>query len=165
MSVLPILTWPDQRLSQPCAPCTADTPVATLARDMLETMYAAPGRGLAAPQVGHMLRMFVMDTTWKTGTPTPQVFVNPRIKWASSDTKTNDEGCLSIPGVTTSITRPAEIDVDWQDADGIAFSARFTGFAAACIQHEIDHLDGLVTFDRLPDADRASAVADFKASL
>jgi len=159
MAVLPILRWPDPRLKQPCAPVTGD--VHALIDDMLETMYAAPGRGLAAPQVGVLWRLFVMDTTWKEGASDPQVFVNPRITDRSDTLATAAEGCLSIPGVLVDVTRPAEITVTWQDAHGAAHRQVFSGFAAACVQHEIDHLDGIVTFDRLaPDA-RQEAEAQF----
>lgn len=163
MSVLPILTWPDARLSQPCAPCQPGEATADLAQDMLDTMYDAPGRGLAAPQVGVLLRLFVMDVTWKEGEPSPQIFVNPEVTWASAKVTTQDEGCLSIPGVLTSVSRPAEIDVSWQDLHGVPQSARFDGFAAACIQHEIDHLDGIVTFDRLAPDMRADALSRYRS--
>ena len=82
MAILPILRWPDERLETRCAPVMGD--VSALAADMLETMYAAPGRGLAAPQVGVLLRLFVMDATWKEGTRAPQVMVNPQITWRLS---------------------------------------------------------------------------------
>ncbi len=163
MSVLPILTWPDARLAETCAPCTPAEETRRLAQAMLDTMYAAPGRGLAAPQIGRMIRLFVMDVTWKEGTPAPQVFLNPEITWRSEATATGEEGCLSIPGITTQITRPAEIDLRWQDLDGQAHSGRFDGFAAACIQHETDHLDGVLTLDRLTPEARAEAVAAYEA--
>lgn len=153
MAVLPILRWPDARLTTPCAPVTGD--VSALAKDMLDTMYAAPGRGLAAPQVGVLLRMFVMDTTWKEGRRDPHVCINPEIVWRSADTVNGPEGCLSLPGVTTQVARPREIDLVWHDLDGSRHEARLTGFAAVCAQHECDHLDGVLTLDHLSAADRA----------
>jgi peptide deformylase len=114
---------------------------------MLDAMYAAPGRGLAAPQVGVTQRLFVMDTTWKDAAPTPQVFVNPQIIWCSETATTMDEGCLSIPGQLVPVTRPAEVDLRWQSLDGTTQQARQTGFAAACVQHEVDHLDGILCTD------------------
>ena len=161
MTRLAILRWPDPRLAQPCAPVTGD--VAALAADMLDTMYAAPGRGLAAPQVGVLLRMFVMDVTWKDGTPSPRVCINPEILWRSDDVAPGPEGCLSIPGITTTVTRPTAIRLRWTDLSGAQHTEDLTGFAAICAQHEYDHLDGIVTLDRLsPDA-RAQALAGYAA--
>lgn len=161
MSLLPILRWPDPRLSQVAEPVGGiDDDVHRLAEDMLETMYDAPGRGLAAPQVGVMRRLFVMDTAWKEGDPAPRVLVNPRIVAASGETATGAEGCLSIPGVLAEITRPAQVTMRWTTLDGASQEETFTGFDAACAQHELDHLDGIVTFDRLS----AEARADLEAA-
>lgn len=163
MSVLPILTWPDARLSQSCAPIAPGPDAARLAQDMLDTMYAAPGRGLAGPQVGELRRIFVMDTTWKDGPGTPCIFLNPEITWASASTAQRDEGCLSIPGVLASVSRPAEVDLRWQDPEGGQHVARFEGFAAACVQHEVDHLNGCVTLDRVTPEARLSLLATYEA--
>lgn len=160
MAVLPVLRYPDPRLSQPCAPAPLDAATRRLAADMLETMYAAPGRGLAAPQVGALLRLFVMDATWKEGRPDPQVVVNPRILWRSPETATAPEGCLSIPGPLTAITRPTTIDLEWTALDGTLHRKRLTGFSALCAQHEYDHLDGILTLDHLSPAARAAAIAE-----
>lgn len=153
MAVLPILRWPDPRLTMPCATATIGPALNRLAADMLDTMYAAPGRGLAAPQVGVSLRLFVMDTTWKEGIRSPVVAVNPQILWRSPGTVTGPEGCLSIPGPLPNVTRATEIDLSWTDLDGTPRHERLTGFAAICAQHEYDHLDGILTLDHLsPDA-------------
>jgi peptide deformylase len=161
MAVRPILRWPDARLSSVCAPLSGN--VAQLAADMLETMYAAPGRGLAAPQVGVLLRLFVMDVTWKEGPRSPVVCINPVIEAMSDARVSGDEGCLSIPGISTRIYRAAEITLRWTDLAGGTQRETLTGFAAICAQHEYDHLDGLVTFDRLsPDA-RALALKEYAA--
>jgi len=144
MAVLPVLTVPDARLRQVCAPVVGD--VSALAADLLETMYVAPGRGLAAPQVGALLRLFVMDEHWKDGTFAPQVFVNPRIV-DRFGAVTGPEGCLSIPGGVVRVTRAVEVMVEWSGLDGGTQAARLTGFAAICAQHEIDHLDGVLTLD------------------
>ena len=161
MTVLPIRRWPDPVLTQPCVPVTGD--VAGLAADMLETMYAAPGRGLAAPQVGVALRLFVMDVTWKEGTPSPRVCINPEILWRSEDMGVGPEGCLSIPGISTTVARSTAIRLRWMDLAGALQEEDLTGFAAICAQHEYDHLDGIVTLDRLsPDA-RAQALAEYAA--
>lgn len=164
MAVLPILHWPDPRLSAPCAPAVAGPDLERLAADMIDTMYAAPGRGLAAPQVGALVRIFVMDTGWKDGgTRAPRVFVNPRLLWRSADEATGPEGCLSIPGIVTMVARARTIRLGWQDLDGSAQEAELTGFDAICAQHEYDHLDGVVTLDRLDSEARARAEAEYAA--
>lgn len=155
MAILPILRWPDERLETRCAPVTGD--VSALAADMLDTMYAAPGRGLAAPQVGVLLRLFVMDVTWKEGKRAPQVMVNPQITWRAPQQVRGEEGCLSLPGVTTRVERAKEIRLRWSDLDGALHEETLTGFAAICAQHEYDHLDGILTLDRIPPAERAAA--------
>lgn len=159
MSVLPVLRWPDERLKQVCGPVSGD--VSALAADMLHTMYAAKGRGLAAPQVGQMLRLFVMDTTWKEGARAPRVFVNPEITPVSERMDSGEEACLSIPGVAARVLRPAEVLIRWSDLDGTRQEERLTGFAARCVQHEVDHLDGLVIFDRLSPEHRAQMEKDY----
>lgn len=164
MTILPVLHWPDPRLSTPCSPATLADATRTLAANMLETMYAAPGRGLAAPQVGHLIRLFVMDVTWKEGTPAPRICLNPEILWRSDTTATGPEGCLSIPGITTDITRATEIRLRWTDLDGMPQEETLSGFAAICAQHEYDHLDGLVTFDHLPPATRNTALNAYTAA-
>lgn len=155
MAVLPILRWPDPRLTTVCTPVRAD--VRALAADMLDTMYAAPGRGLAAPQVGALLRLFVMDVTWKEGIRAPQVFVNPEILWLSDARATGPEGCLSLPGATTYVARATEARLRWTDLEGALHEETLSGFAAICAQHEYDHLDGILTLDHLSPADRAIA--------
>lgn len=164
MPVLSILTWPDPRLATPCLP-VGEEDVTQLAIDMLDTMYAAPGRGLAAPQVGVLKRLFVMDVTWKEGTPSPRIIINPQILWRSDDIATGSEGCLSIPGVATDIPRATQIRMSWTDKHGRAQDEVLTGFAAICAQHEYDHLDGIVTFDRLaPDLRTAVEAAYLDAN-
>ncbi|WP_299632396.1 peptide deformylase [uncultured Roseobacter sp.] len=166
MTVRDIVRWPDPRLSTVCAPVAAiDADLRVLAADMLETMYAAPGRGLAGPQVGAMSRIFVMDTDWKEGTPAPLVFINPVIEARSAARATQTEGCLSIPGVSAEIERPAEITVAWTDLEGAHQVQTFTGFAAACVQHELDHLDGIVTFDHLTPEMRARLEAEYAEAV
>jgi len=160
MSVLPVLIWPDARLSQKCAP-VVDGPLDDLIADMFETMYAAKGRGLAAPQVGVMQRLFVMDITWKEGVPSPVVMINPTIMAAERIPVTADEGCLSIPGVLVSVERPKAVTVQWTAAEGDIHMADFDGVEARCIQHEFDHLNGVVTFDHLSPQARAKAEAEF----
>ncbi|MCA0872703.1 peptide deformylase [Seohaeicola saemankumensis] len=151
MSVLPILRWPDPRLSQRCDPVEHED-IDALVADLFDTMYAAQGRGLAAPQVGVMKRVFVMDVTWKEGTPSPLAMVNPTIMAAERVPVVADEGCLSIPGVMVPVERNVAVTVQWSEPKGDIHMADFDGFEARCIQHEFDHLNGTVTFDRIaPD--------------
>jgi peptide deformylase len=149
MTVLAIRKVPDPVLREVCTRVTVfDADLQRLTDDMLETMYAAPGRGLAAPQVGVLSRIFVMDAGWKTGDPTPMVFVNPDVLAASKTVVTQPEGCLSIPDDLTDVTRPDKVRLRWQDIAGAAHEADFTDFSAACTQHEIDHLDGILITDK-----------------
>ena len=163
MAVLPVLRWPDAVLSQVAGPVTDFAAAQVLAADMLATMYHAQGRGLAAPQVGVSLRLFVMDATWKQDTPAPQVYVNPVILSRSDVMATGPEGCLSLPGITTDIPRATAIRLRWTDLGGALHEADLTGFHAICAQHEIDHLDGIVTLDRLSPEARAKAEAEYLA--
>jgi peptide deformylase len=147
--IRPIAKLPDPVLREVARPVSEfDAELGALAKDMLETMYDAPGRGLAAPQIGLGMRLFVMDVAWKEGTPEPQVFVNPKIVDASEEVVTREEGCLSIPGRTSRVARPVEVALRWQGLDGAEREGRFEGFAATCVQHEIDHLDGILCIDR-----------------
>jgi peptide deformylase len=164
MSVLEILRWPDPRLMEICPQIAEITPeIEALAADMLETMYAAPGRGLAGPQVGAMVRMFVMDTGWKEGKPDPLICINPMLQEVSEERATNAEGCLSVPGVSAEISRPSQVQMVWTGLNGGRYVQSFTGFAAACVQHELDHLDGVVTFDHLDAETRARLEAEYAA--
>ncbi len=151
MSVLPLVFWPDARLTHTCAP-VAGADMSRLAQDMLDTMYAAPGRGLAGPQVGVMRRIFVMDCGHKDGAKTPAIFLDPVITAFAGTHDVVDEGCLSIPDLLVPVSRPVQITVSWSDELGTQHTRDFEGFEARCIQHEIDHLDGRVTLDHL-DAD------------
>jgi peptide deformylase len=144
-----ILIHPDPRLKKLCEPVAEITAeVKQLAADMLETMYDAPGIGLAAPQVGAMKRLLVMDCI-KEGTPEPMVLINPSVIWASEELSTYEEGCLSIPDIYNDIQRPAEVQVRWTGLDGQEQERQFAGLWATCVQHEIDHLDGKLFIDYL----------------
>ena len=164
MSVLPILSYPDPRLKETCAPVADPALEAQLAADLLDTMYAAPGRGLAAPQVGVLRRIFVMDAGWKTGAPSPRVCINPEIEWASDETATAEEGCLSIPGLSVPVTRPARIRLRATDLAGKTEELSLDGAEALIAQHELDHLDGIVTLDRVDGATRAALLADYEGA-
>ncbi|MDX8346791.1 peptide deformylase [Cognatiyoonia sp. IB215446] len=151
MALRNILIHPDPRLKKvtdPVAEITDD--VRRLADDMLETMYDAPGIGLAAPQVAVMSRLIVMDCEKDEGaTPQPMVLVNPQVVWSSDERNVYEEGCLSIPEQYADVERPAEVDVEWLDLDGKTQRERFDGLWATCVQHEIDHLDGKLFIDYL----------------
>lgn len=121
-----------------------DDDLATLVRDMFETMYAAPGRGLAAPQVGVSRRVFVVDTDWKDAEPAPMIFINPEITNRSEAEAVGTEACLSIPGKSFDVRRPLWIELSWQDLDGSAGQGRFDDVQAICICHELDHLNGVL---------------------
>ncbi|WP_109564500.1 peptide deformylase [Jannaschia seohaensis] len=146
--MLEILRHPDPVLRLRCTPVTGD-PTA-LARDMLVAMYAAPGRGLAAPQIGVAERLFVMDASWKDGLPDPRVFVNPEIV-ASEGRQVSEEACLSIPGQARRVARAEIVTLAFDGPSGRRREV-FQGFAAACVQHEMDHLDGILILDHDPVA-------------
>ncbi len=122
-------------------------PVDTLITDLFETMYAAQGRGLAAPQVGISQRMFVIDTTWKEGEKHPIAFVNPEIVEAAPFSQLGPEACLSIPDRTFHVARPVWVDLGWNSPAGIRQTARFHGVGAVCVCHELDHLNGVLITD------------------
>tara|TARA_R110002051_G_scaffold1008_7_gene4995 strand:- start:3414 stop:3935 length:522 start_codon:yes stop_codon:yes gene_type:complete len=151
MSIRPILIHPDPRLKKVVAPVAAITDdLRRLADDMLETMYAAPGIGLAAPQVAAMTRMLVMDCVKEEdATPEPMVLINPAVIWSSDELSVYDEGCLSIPDQYAEVERPASVKVRWMGLDGKEVEEHFDGLWATCVQHEIDHLDGKLFIDYL----------------
>ena len=151
MTLRPILIHPDPRLKTVADPVASITDeIRRLADDMLETMYDAPGIGLAAPQIGQMSRLLVMDATKEDeGAPRPMVLVNPTVTWASEARSIYEEGCLSIPEQFAEVERPAEVEVQWLGLDGKTHGERFEGLWATCVQHEIDHLDGKLFIDYL----------------
>jgi peptide deformylase len=165
MAVLDIVLWPDVRLTETCVQIEEVTDeIRTLAQDMLDTMYAAKGRGLAASQVGAMHRVFVMDVGWKEGKSDPLICINPMLQEIGEERATMEEGCLSIPGVLAQVNRPSQVQLVWSSLEGARYVQSFDGFAAACVQHELDHLDGIVTFDHLGADVRADLIAEYKAS-
>ncbi|NBB98564.1 MAG: peptide deformylase [Alphaproteobacteria bacterium] len=151
MSIRPILIHPDPRLKKQCTPVpevTAD--IGKLAEDMLETMYDAPGVGLAAPQVGVNKRLFVMDCVKEDGAEQrPMVLINPEIITASEETNTYEEGCLSIPEQFGDVTRPKLVTMRWMGLDGKTHEDEFDELWATCAQHELDHLNGKLFIDHL----------------
>ena len=147
----PILIHPDPRLKKVCAPVSdVSDELRALADDMLETMYHAPGIGLAAPQVGVMDRLLVMDCVKEENeTPRPMVLINPEIVASSDEKNVYEEGCLSIPEQFAEVMRPKLVDVRWMDLDGNEQQETFDGLWATCVQHEIDHLNGKLFIDYL----------------
>ena len=165
MSVLDIVLWPDARLTETCVQVEEITQeIRTLAQDMLDTMYAAQGRGLAASQVGSPHRLFVMDIGWKEGKSDPLVCINPMLQEIGEERAVLEEGCLSIPGVLAEVNRPSQVQMVWSSLEGGRYVQSFDGFGAACVQHEIDHLDGIVTFDHLEADTRAALIAQYEAA-
>jgi peptide deformylase len=149
MAVLPIVKYPDPRLKQPALPVqTVDDDIRRLVDDMAETMYAAPGVGLAANQVGVLLRVFVIDISSEDEPSELRVFINPEILVATG-TLVWEEGCLSFPGVTEEIRRAERVRVRALDRDGRPFELEAEGLLAVAIQHETDHLNGVVMLDKL----------------
>jgi peptide deformylase len=166
MSVLPIVAWPDARLSCICDPVgSVDDALRQLGQDMLETMYVANGRGLAAPQIGVMLRIFVMDVTWKEGEKSPLVCIDPVVDTQGDALSTNEEACLSIQGVSADVTRPQQISLTFTDLNGVRETIELDGFAAICAQHELDHLDGRVIFDHLAAPAREALETEYMALM
>ena len=151
MAIRPILLHPDPRLKTRADPVTEITDeLRVLADDMLETMYDAPGIGLAAPQVGVLKRVLVMDCVREDeAPPRPMVLLNPEITWASEERNVYEEGCLSIPEQYAEVERPSAVEVRWLGLDGATHEERFDGLWATCVQHEIDHLDGKLFIDYL----------------
>ena len=150
MALIPIICIPDPVLREVASPVAEVTDgVRRLLDDMVETMYDAPGIGLAAPQVNVSERLIVMDCAKDDTSPEIWKMINPEIISRSEETTKMEEGCLSIPGYNGDVTRPAEVEVRYMDIDGTAQQMTATGLLAACVQHEIDHLDGVLFIDYL----------------
>lgn len=148
MAILAILEFPDPRLRTVAEPVTVfDAALATFVDDMFETMYAAPGIGLAATQVNVHQQIIVIDFSEEKNQP--MVFINPKITVLDDETKPYDEGCLSVPGFYETVNRPSKVRIDAVDVKGEAFSLEDDDFLAVVIQHEIDHLKGKLFVDYL----------------
>jgi len=150
MALLDIRIVPDPVLREICAPVKLiDADIKRQAEDMLETMYHAPGIGLAAPQVGMLARMLVMDVAEEGAPKKPHCLINPEIIWKSEQTSVYKEGCLSIPDQYAEVTRPAEVRVRYETPVGTTEEMHATGLLATCVQHEMDHLNGVLFIDYL----------------
>ncbi|KAA5605288.1 peptide deformylase [Roseospira marina] len=155
MAVLPIIVAPDPRLKRKADPVEAvDADIARLMDDMLETMYAAPGIGLAAPQIGVLKRVIVVDVAREGNPPAPMRLANPEVVWESEDTNVHEEGCLSLPEMYDNVVRPARVRVRYLDRDNVTQEIEADGLLATCIQHEIDHLNGTLFVDHLSTVKR-----------
>ena len=152
MTKFKILLHPDQKLKKVCKPVLEVTEdLNELSTKMLTTMYNASGIGLAAPQVGILRRIFVMDCSDDENKPDPLILINPEVLWVSEEKNVHEEGCLSIPEIYAEVERPAEVSIKSLDQYGCYKEYHFQGIKATCVQHEIDHLDGKLFIDYVPD--------------
>jgi peptide deformylase len=162
MAVRPILILPDPRLRLVSEPVTTlDEEIRKLIDDMFETMYDAPGIGLAAIQVGVPKRVVTADLAKKDEPRNPQAFINPEIVSRSDELSTYEEGCLSIPEIHEDVERPARVRVRYLDSAGKRHEVDAEGLLATCLQHEVDHLDGVLFIDHLSKLKRDRIVKKF----
>ncbi|MBN9232913.1 MULTISPECIES: peptide deformylase [Phyllobacteriaceae] len=163
MSIKPLIILPDPVLRQVSKSVERiDEPLLKLADDMLETMYDAPGIGLAAIQVGEPLRMLVIDLAKEGEPPAPHVFINPDVLESGTERSVYEEGCLSIPDYYAEVERPATVRVRYLDRDGRLQEIQAEGLMATCLQHEIDHLNGVLFIDHISKLKRDMVVKKFK---
>lgn len=163
MSIKPLIILPDPVLRQVSKSVERiDEPLLKLADDMLETMYDAPGIGLAAIQVGEPLRMLVIDLAKEDEPPAPHVFINPDVLESGTERSVYEEGCLSIPDYYAEVERPATVRVRYLDRDGRLQEMQADGLMATCLQHEIDHLNGVLFIDHISKLKRDMVVKKFK---
>ncbi|MGR6432206.1 peptide deformylase [Rhizobium sp. PAMB 3182] len=162
MTIKPLIILPDPVLRQLSAPIEqVGDDVRKLADDMLETMYDAPGIGLAAIQIGVPKRMLVIDVSRDDEDKAPQVFINPEILATSDDRSVYEEGCLSIPNYYAEVERPASLTVRYVDRDGKQQTMDADGLLATCLQHEIDHLNGILFIDHISKLKRDMVIRKF----
>ena len=163
MAIRDILIIPDPKLRLKSEPVkTIDASVRALVDDMFETMYAAPGIGLAAIQIGVPQRIVTMDLAKKDEAKEPQVFINPEVTWASDERSTYEEGCLSIPEYYEDVERPKTVKVKYLDLDGTLHEIEADGLLATCLQHEIDHVNGVLFIDHISKLKRDMVMKKFK---
>ena len=164
MAIRPILVAPDPRLKQTSKPVEGPVTDAhrALMDDMLETMYDAPGIGLAAIQIGEPVRIIVMDLAREGEPKQPRHFVNPEILWASEEVLPYEEGCLSVPDYYDDVERPARVKIRYLNYHGERIEEEAEGLYAVCIQHEMDHLEGVLFIDHLSRLKREKALAKLR---
>ena len=160
MAIREILVVPDPRLKEVSKPVEGPVTDAhrALMDDMLETMYDAPGIGLAAIQIGEPVRIIVMDLSREDEEKAPRYYVNPEITWSSEELFSYEEGCLSVPDIYDAVERPARVKLRYLDYDGKAIEEEAEGLYAVCIQHEMDHLNGVLFIDHLSRLKRERAI-------
>ena len=159
MTKRPIITAPDPRLQAVSTDVEkVDSEIRKLVGDMAESMYAADGIGLAAVQIGVPKRVIVIDLDQKEGKKNPRAFINPRILWASEEMAVFEEGCLSVPEIWDDVERPARIKAEYLDIDGKKVELEADGMLATCLQHEMDHLNGVLFIDHLSRLKRSMAI-------
>ena len=159
MTARPILTAPDPRLQAISTDVEkVDAEIRKLVEDMAESMYAADGIGLAAVQIGVPKRVIVIDLDQKEGKKNPRAFINPKILWASEEMAVFEEGCLSVPEIWDDVERPARIKAEYLDLDGKKVELEADGMLATCLQHEMDHLNGVLFIDHLSRLKRSMAI-------
>jgi peptide deformylase len=159
MSIRPILTAPDPRLKAVSTDVErVDDAIRRLIDDMTDSMYGADGIGLAAVQIGVPKNVIVMDLDQKSGQKNPRAFVNPKIVWASEEMATFEEGCLSVPEIWEEVARPARIKAEYLDREGTTQVLEADGLLATCLQHEMDHLNGVLFIDHLSKLKRSIAL-------
>src|SRR5579871_4837949 len=151
MALREIIILPDKRLRSVCKPVA----------DMIETMYEAPGIGLAAIQIGVPSRVIVMDLSKREAEAEPRVFINPEITWSSEETSLYEEGCLSIPDIHEDVERPSRVKIRYLDLDGNRQEEDAEGLFATCIQHEVDHLNGILFIDHISKLKRERIIKKF----
>ena len=162
MALRDIIILPDKRLRQKSDPVKAvDAEVRALVDDMFETMYKAPGVGLAAIQIGVAQRIVTVDTAKKDEPKQPQVFINPELVGKSDDKNTHEEGCLSIPEYYEEVERPAQVKIRYLDLEGKQHEIDADGLLATCIQHEIDHINGVLFIDHISKLKRDRVIKKF----
>ncbi len=163
MSKKPLVYLPDPLLRQVSKPIERfDDQLRKFADDMFETMYAAPGIGLAAVQIAEPIRLIVLDVAKDGAEKSPMAFVNPKVVHSSDTRSVYEEGCLSIPDYYAEVERPADVHVEYFDLDGKQQLLKADGLIATCIQHEIDHLDGVLFIDHISKLKRDMAIKKFK---
>jgi len=163
MTVRPLIILPDPLLREKSLPVErVDADALRLAQDMLETMYRAPGIGLAAIQIGVALRLLVLDVSSKDAPPDPHIFFNPEILCSSDERNIYEEGCLSIPEYYAEVERPKSVRVRYIDVEGRPQEIEADGLLATCLQHEIDHLNGILFIDHISRLKREMVIKKFK---
>ena len=163
MAIRDILIIPEKKLRLKSELVKAiDKPLRALVDDMFATMYEAPGIGLAAIQIGEPVRLITMDVAGKEEPKEPRVFINPEIVWSSDETSTYEEGCLSIPEYYEEVARPASVKVKFLDIDGKEQELTADGLLSTCLQHEIDHLNGVLFIDHISKLKRDMVMKKFK---